>query len=280
MKYFGKYNTDSDVQNALDSGELNKPYVALVSGTTLDYNSKIPSIEVPLTFNVTSSGNVVWWDYNQNHPLQYSKNGGQWTNTSGSSTTISVVSGDTVQFRGNNQSYNDGYEGFSNTDCNFTLSGNIMSLLSATSFGELTSVPVSGLTFLFFMCGGLTDASELIMPATDLSEYCYYGLFQECISLTKAPVLPAQALAEGSYRQLFVNCPLTYIKCLATDISATDCLYQWVLGVPSTCGSSSSSSSTDAPPFEGGTFVKAASMEDWEFGESGIPCGWTVEDDA
>ena len=39
MRYIVKKNTSNDVQTALNNGTLGKPYVALVSGTTLDYNS-------------------------------------------------------------------------------------------------------------------------------------------------------------------------------------------------------------------------------------------------
>jgi hypothetical protein len=54
---------------------------------------------------------------------------------------------------------------------------------------------------------------------------------------------------------------LNYIKMLATDISATDCLTNWVSGVASS-----------------GTFVKDLNMTTLSNGTSGIPSGWTVED--
>ena len=58
-----------------------------------------------------------------------------------------------------------------------------------------------------------------------------------------------------------MNCEsLNYIKCLATDISATNCTNGWVSGVAAT-----------------GTFVKASSMTSWTTGTSGIPTGWTVQ---
>ena len=48
---------------------------------------------------------------------------------------------------------------------------------------------------------------------------------------------------------------------LATDISASSCLANWVSGVAST-----------------GTFTKATSMTSLPTGVSGIPSGWTVVD--
>ena len=47
---------------------------------------------------------------------------------------------------------------------------------------------------------------------------------------------------------------------LATDISAINCLYNWVNRVSST-----------------GTFVKKAAMTSLPRGSSGIPSGWTVQ---
>jgi hypothetical protein len=53
---------------------------------------------------------------------------------------------------------------------------------------------------------------------------------------------------------------LSYIECLATDISATNCLDNWVNGVASS-----------------GTFVKDANAS-WNNGNSGIPTGWVTND--
>ena len=87
-------------------------------------------------------------------------------------------------------------------------------------------------------------------------------MFSNCTSLTTAPALPATTLAEGCYQNMFNGCTkLNSIKCLATDISASDCTNNWVYNVAST-----------------GTFVKAASMTKWTTGSSGIPTGWTAQD--
>ena len=116
---------------------------------------------------------------------------------------------------------------------------------------------------MFVNCTSLTKAPEL--PATTLANYCYYNMFQGCRSLVTAPsILPATTLADNCYAYMFYGCGnLNYIKCLATDISASVCTDFWVHGVAST-----------------GTFVKAASMESWPTGVNGIPNGWTVEDAA
>ena len=53
---------------------------------------------------------------------------------------------------------------------------------------------------------------------------------------------------------------LNYIKCLATDISASNCTTGWVDGVAAS-----------------GTFIKDTNMTSWTTGANGIPSGWTVQ---
>ena len=109
-------------------------------------------------------------------------------------------------------------------------------------------------------CTSITTAPAL--PATTLDYYCYRYMFQNCTSLTKAPELPATTLANSCYGYMFNGCAkLNYIKCLATDISATGCTKSWVSGVAST-----------------GTFVKPSSMTSWTTGVNGVPNNWTVQD--
>jgi hypothetical protein len=112
---------------------------------------------------------------------------------------------------------------------------------------------------MFQGCTSLTTAPEL--HATTLTTRCYYDMFNGCTSLVTLPKLIAATLALKSYYRMFYGCTsLNSITCLATDISATDCTTNWVGGVAAN-----------------GTFTKAASMEDWSEGVSGIPNGWTVK---
>lgn len=113
---------------------------------------------------------------------------------------------------------------------------------------------------MFRGCTSLTAAPEL--PATTLASGCYQYMFNGCTSLTTAPELPATTLAQRCYYSMFYGCrSLNYIKCLATDISATSCTRNWVTYVAET-----------------GTFVKNAAMSDWLTGIHGIPEDWTLQD--
>ena len=134
---------------------------------------------------------------------------------------------------------------------------------SLTTAPELpaTTLESSCYFYMFDGCASLTTAPEL--PAETISMQCYCGMFQGCTALTAAPELPAAKLKYSSYGEMFNGCTnLNYIKCLATDISASYCTNNWVSGVAAN-----------------GTFVKASSMTSWKTtGASGIPSGWAVQD--
>jgi hypothetical protein len=134
---------------------------------------------------------------------------------------------------------------------------------SLTTAPELpaTTLASSCYAYMFYGCTSLTTAPEL--PATTLASGCYHSMFWGCTRLTQAPELPATTLATYCYRYMFYRCSnLNYIKMLATDISATNCLTNWVGNVSST-----------------GTFVKNPAMTSLPTGADGIPSGWTVVDD-
>ena len=132
-----------------------------------------------------------------------------------------------------------------------------------TSLTQAPELPVTTLEWgcygsMFSGCTSLTQAPEL--PATTLTNSCYNSMFVDCKSLTQAPELPATTLVDRCYQNMFQGCSnLNYIKCLATDISATDCTTNWVNGVSTT-----------------GTFIKDVSLS-WTVGDNGIPEGWEVK---
>ena len=133
---------------------------------------------------------------------------------------------------------------------------------NCTSLTTAPTLPVTTLarscySQMFGGCSSLTTAPAL--PATTLAYSCCYQMFKGCTSLTTAPELPATTLDEYCYSQMFYGCTsLNYIKCLATNISAANCLSNWVYNVPS-----------------GGTFTKKAGVS-WSSGTNGIPSGWAV----
>ena len=295
MEYLHYFASENEYNYAKENN-YKEPWVSAINtgnSYRTDYNKteREKLLGTPLTFEIISDGNICWKAYDTAYTvkIEYKKNNGEWTEITSSTggTNISVVNGDTVQFRGNNALYYDGNETtFSGTTAGFKIKGNIMSLINSTGFTRLTTLESEG-TFrsLFNRCSGLTDASNLVLPATTLSPYCYYRMFYGCTSLTTAPELPATTLVEACYCGMFRQCKslitapelpatllvancydsmfydckkLNYIKCLAINNNGTS---NWVDGVASS-----------------GTFVKAASMNNWPTGNSGIPENWVIQD--
>ena len=149
-----------------------------------------------------------------------------------------------------------------------------------------TTLATNCYSSMFYYCNNLTQPPEL--PATNLAEYCYYNMFRSCYGLTQVPVLPATTLAEGVYANMFYNCnklvaapdlpaptlatycynsmfrgcpKLNSVKCLATDISASDCTKDWLYNAPAT-----------------GDFYTPVSTAWLIDNDDGIPSGWTRHD--
>lgn len=185
--------------------------------------------------------------------LYYSLNGGAWT---AATTSMNLSAGDKVRFKGDQEDIVPS-QMFSGNTMDFKVYGNIMSLGYPDDFSVNSLIPESSyFSSMFRGSTGLVDASNLILP-TGVTNFCYQEMFSSCSNLVKAPELPAETLSIFCYFAMFYGCTsLIYIKCLATDISATNCTLNWVSGI-----------TTD------GVFVQA-SATGWIYGVSGIPETW------
>lgn len=115
---------------------------------------------------------------------------------------------------------------------------------------------------MFRQCSGLVDVSGIELPAMTLSVDCYRELFRACTNLkAAAPILPAPVLVQECYRQMFSDSKVSTITCLATDVSAQDCLNNWMSNIAG-----------------GGTFYRATGATHFAKGQNGIPNSWTVLD--
>ena len=160
--------------------------------------------------------------------MQYSKNGGAKT---AATTSIDVAAGDKVQFYGNGTSITK-YQGtiITGSGNGFTCKvyGNIMSLVDEEGFATATTLS-GNYTFyrLFYGNTTLTDASGLLLPATELAPDCYDQMFMNCTALTAAPALPATTLVEKCYYRMFYNCTaLTAAPELPATKLAAECYNQ------------------------------------------------------
>lgn len=93
---------------------------------------------------------------------------------------------------------------------------------------RITEIPyntfgVGTMDSLFSFTDNLVDASDLLLPATTLHDYCYYSMFRYCKDLVKAPkILPAMSVPMKSYYEMFNGCTsLTE----APELPATEVTY-------------------------------------------------------
>ena len=207
--------------------------------------------------------------------------------------TPSIRKGQTISFKAtltpiNKPSIQQGIGRFEITkQCNVL--GNVMSLIwgdKASAHISLGNAPYT-FGYLFRDCA-IVDASRMTLPASELTDYCYYYMFYGCYELISAPALPAMTMKMGCYNGMFLNCKnlinapelpalttasdcyrsifcncssLSYIKAMFTnDPTRTTTLRDWVNGVAST-----------------GTFVKNSAATWDNLGANGVPYNWTIE---
>lgn len=114
------------------------------------------------------------------------------------------------------------------------------------------------MSLMFYNCSSLVHCPIKSVP-NDAPVQCFNSMFRGCTNLVDAFELPALVLNIYSYGSLFRDTKVSYIKMLATDISANGCLGSWVSRVPSS-----------------GIFVKNINATWTNVGESGVPSGWTI----
>lgn len=286
--YINKYQT---IEAYNSDNNKQYPNVSLVAGE-LVYDATEPFVYQYLTFKVLSDGNITWSGSSATNTLSYSTdNGATWTEPA-QLITASVQADDVVMWKGecvpaSVGGSHGGIGKFSSTSATFNVEGNPLSLIYGDEFRTHNEHPEAAYYNLFSGCTGVISAENMAtegtlndysfarmfrgctnlttppaLPATTLEKECYYMMFYGCTSLTTAPELPATTLVEKCYQNMFSGCTsLNYVKCLATDISASACTSGWLSGVAAS-----------------GTFVKDVNMTNWGTGINGIPTGWTVQD--
>ena len=159
--------------------------------------------------------------------------------------------------------------------------GNIQSLLDRKM--EIMGVSDACFSCMFQNCTSLTQAP--VLPATELGNECYYSMFENCISLNKAPDLPAIIMKDDCYSYMFYGCTaLTQAPALPATTLADNCYTSMFQGCSSLNNvninfSAWNPSSATYNWLNGvsstGTFTCPADLPE-EFGDSRIPTGWTV----
>jgi hypothetical protein len=163
--------------------------------------------------------------------IDYSLDSGStWVTLPSNTNTPAIQSGQTIMWKGELLSAFSNIGTFSSSS-NFSVEGNIMSLLYGENFSGQTSLSGKNYIFvdLFQGCTTLTSAENLVLPATTLAQSCYSQMFRNCTSLTTPPKeLPATTLANRCYASMFEGC--TSLTTAPSTLPATtlvdECYYQ------------------------------------------------------
>lgn len=258
------------------------------------------TLATPLTIEAITAGTIqVNMSGTLSTGMKYSVNGGDKV-TITTTTEIPVAKDDKVQFYGNGtstQAYGDSPEvkilgsgdGFKTN-----VYGNIMSLLDEEGFATKTDLPDAQWVFYGLFNGNTTlnDASELLLPATQLAKSCYEGMFVGCTNLIKAPALPATQLAANCYSAMFKGCsaltaapvlPATQLVVNCYHSMFNNCMKLATVTCLATSGINQNNSTTywlqnAGSQAEGTKTFNAVSTANWPSGFNGIPDGWTRVD--
>ena len=263
LKFNNKVPTDIKIGNKTVKKILMRNEVVWGKITSPFYIQNTYEGQNTISIKLTKSGSVSE-SYYATHFL-YSKDGINWNNIniSTTATNITLNQGERLYLIGDKGVLN--YQSarrYAYTTIkgnkSHTLGGNLSTLLDYTDLN--VSLPAKVFLNLFSNDTYLTSAADLILPST-VSGGCYMGTFSGCTSLTTPPVLPATTLKPGSYEQMFDGCTsLNQITTYANDISASDCLDNWLRNVAAT-----------------GTFYNNGTATYTIDSPSGIPTGWTYK---
>ena len=163
--------------------------------------------------------------------------------------TVTIDSGEAVEFRGNNESRNEALGSFTIAGSDVDASGSVMSLIYGESLNEYNNLVIpnvrafkelfAGSTHLLtppelpaveltqqcyedmFADSGITTAPEL--PAVDMKERCYAGMFRLCSALTTPPQLPSTTLLRACYSSMFAGSGITTPPSLPATTLITEC---------------------------------------------------------
>ena len=244
----------------------------LESGFAMEVNTEFNPYTAPLTFEATTNnGATVTFTKAPNLSLNnleynvYDDKG--WQSYKFGDAITLAQKGNKVSFRGTNAAYSalvaDNYSIISCTDDCY-IYGNIMSLINSTNYAN--SETLSGnyaFKKLFYGNNHIVNhpTKTLVLPATTLTEYCYYQMFYGCTSLTTAPTLPAETLSPYCYGGIFYGCTsLTTAPSLPAETLASYCYFEMFRGCTNLTTAPSLPAKTLAPYCYRGMFYGCMSL--------------------
>lgn len=170
-------------------------------------------------FTITSwedSNTISFYRRNTTTNIYYSTDKSTWIQITGSLLQQSLNKGQSIYFKGTNDSLSTGNN--TNRNCNiragklFEVSGNIQSLLWGDNFVGKTDLPNTSAQYIFY--GFFTNAStlltarNLVLPITTYNNWIYEQFFRYCSSLIYAPKELPENTTQGrnTLIWMFGNC--------------------------------------------------------------------------
>ena len=233
----------------------------------------VDDITKPLTFKATQDGSTVTLTKVKLNTsvefyvgFQTSRDGGNtWVDYTLDS-AIRLNTGDEVSFRTLYDRTSPQALQSASKYTRFTMTGkieawhNVMSLYRTDDFATYNSVSSHCFYQLFGDCTSLTKAPAL--PATSLYDSCYSTMFAGCTSLKEAPELPATHCYNKCYQNMFAGCTsLTKSPELTATTLNSGCYYNMFYDCSSLnevrCQIPSSYSAEDIPKYTGSSMYDA-----------------------
>ena len=246
-----------NVASEISTNDIESISYSLDDGTTWVTVNNVDNTAVTVTTPTVSAYNHVLWK----------GNGKAWQRwrTSRSLSIYSYFSSDDIfSISGNplSMAYGDSYT-------SATVTKDWLSM--ARMFYQSKVYSASNLNLDFNISPGtfaemFRECTELRFPPPELSHESsggspgtFGGMFYGCSKLTSAPVINIATLKQNSCSSMFYECSsLKEVTIMCTDISASNCLNNWLYGVPAT-----------------GTITIVQGIT-FPTGASGIPSGWAV----
>ena len=298
--------TDNWVNGVCPAGrftraEENAYWITGVNGIPNGWEKRIYGVPVPFFKTKALTDGVIVFEIPSRVTTTYltsmsysTDNDETWTTVNNTSSTVTievpVTANQEVLWVGSGQAlaYSTGYFSRFHGTASFNVEGNIMSLIKPDFYDNPVYTLNRNYQFYgLFRSSEVVDASNLILPATTLYNYCYAAMFQNCSSLTTAPNLPATTLVAQCYDQMFQNCTsLTAAPVLPATTLMPRCYNQMFYGCRSlnyikamftTKPSNTYTQAWVQNVAANGTFVKNSAATWNVTGTSGIPSGWTVQ---
>ena len=197
--------------------------------------------------------------------LEYSVNGGDWKTVvaGGDGVTFGGTNGD-LHLRGTNPKgtakgpFDYSTITFTDKTVKVACTGDIRTLLN-WKYYDTVDTKNARFFMLFYNCGVLTSAP--VLPAKELADNCYTGMFKGCTSLTAAPELKATTLARSCYSSMFNGCTnLTSAPVLPATTLADHCYYAMFYGCTSLTAAPELPATTLAESCYGSMFYNCKSL--------------------